>query len=150
ASRHSYQKYFASIQGACAGGGYELALACDGIFLVDDANSTVSLPEVPRLGVLPGTGGLTRLVDKRKIRRDLADVFCTSVEGIRGQRALEWGLVDKLVPKSRFRETIREHARKLAGKLPTSDALRGIRLTPVSPQKTEKELRYRHVTLSFE
>jgi benzoyl-CoA-dihydrodiol lyase len=94
------------VNGPCAGGGYELALACDEILLVDDGSSAVSLPEVPLLAVLPGTGGLTRLVDKRKVRRDLADVFCTTSEGIRGKRAVEWGLVDAIAPRSRFDDAV--------------------------------------------
>ena len=93
-SAHSGLKFIAAVNGACAGGGYELALACDEIVMVDDRSSTVSLPEVPLLGVLPGTGGLTRLVDKRKVRRDLADVFCTTAEGVRADRAKAWNLVD--------------------------------------------------------
>src|SRR5579863_8974707 len=101
-SRHSGLKFLAAVNGACAGGGYELALACDEIAMVDDGSSTVSLPEVPLLGVLPGTGGLTRLVDKRRVRRDLADVFCTTPEGIQGQRAKEWGLVDAVVKPQDF------------------------------------------------
>ena len=99
------------MNGACAGGGYELALACDEIVMVDDRSSTVSLPEVPLLGVLPGTGGLTRLVDKRKVRRDLADVFCTTAEGVRADRAKEWGLVDHIAPPARFAELVQERAR---------------------------------------
>src|SRR5213083_900955 len=102
ASAHSGLKFLAALNGICAGGGYELALACDEILLVDDGNTAVSLPETPLLGVLPGTGGLTRLVDKRKVRRDLADVFSTVAEGVRGQRAVEWRLVDVLAPPSRF------------------------------------------------
>src|SRR5207248_2441558 len=105
-SAQSGMKFLAACNGATAGGGYELALACDEIVLVDDGSSTVSLPEVPLLGVLPGTGGLTRVVDKRKVRRDLADAFSTLAEGAKGKRAVEWGLVDAVVPRSKFAETI--------------------------------------------
>jgi benzoyl-CoA-dihydrodiol lyase len=101
-SRHSGLKFLAAVNGACAGGGYELALACDEILLVDDRSSAVSLPEVPLLGVLPGTGGLTRLTDKRKVRHDLADIFCTTTEGVRGQRAKDWRLVDDIVKPAQF------------------------------------------------
>ncbi|HXV75610.1 MAG TPA: 2,3-epoxybenzoyl-CoA dihydrolase, partial [Candidatus Polarisedimenticolaceae bacterium] len=130
ASVHSGQRYLAALNGTCAGGGYELALACDRIVLVDDGNSAVSLPETPLLGVLPGTGGLTRLVDKRKVRRDLADVFCTVAEGVKGKRALEWGLVDGVVAKSRFRDEVLERARELAAGSATR-AERGVELAPL-------------------
>src|SRR5579864_407922 len=114
ASAHSGQRYMAAVSGTAAGGGYELALACDHIMLIDDRRSAVSLPEVPLLGVLPGTGGLTRLTDKRKLRRDRADAFCTMEEGQRGQRALDWRLVDELVPPSAWEEKVRERALALA------------------------------------
>src|SRR5690348_3980882 len=105
-SRHSGLKFIAAVNGACAGGGYELALACDEIMLVDDRSSSVSLPEVPLLGVLPGTGGLTRLTDKRKVRHDRADIFCTVVEGVRGERAKQWRLVDEVVKPNQFDQAV--------------------------------------------
>ena len=114
ASEHSGLKFLAALNGICAGGGYELALACDEILLVDDGNSAVSLPETPLLGVLPGTGGLTRVVDKRKVRRDLADFFATVAEGIKGKRAVEWRLVDAVHPTSQFKERVAKRARELA------------------------------------
>src|SRR5438105_9985027 len=114
ASAHSGLKFLAAVNGACAGGGYELALACDEILLVDDASSAVSLPEVPLLGVLPGTGGLTRVVDKRKVRRDLADVFASLGEGVKGKRAVQWRLVDETAPLSKFAARTEERARALA------------------------------------
>src|SRR3954447_15649283 len=110
ASAHSGIKFVCAVNGICAGGGYELALACDEILLVDDGNSAVSLPEVPLLAVLPGTGGLTRVVDKRMVRRDLADVFATKTEGVRGRQALEWRLVDAIAPPSEFAQTVRQRA----------------------------------------
>ena len=113
-SQHSGIKFVAAVNGACAGGGYELALACDEIVLVDDRSSSVSLPEVPLLGVLPGTGGLTRVTDKRKVRHDRADIFCTSVEGVRGQRAVEWRLVDAIAKPAQFAAAVHERAEKLA------------------------------------
>src|SRR3954470_15546348 len=114
ASAHSGQRYLAAVNGTAAGGGYELALACDHIMLIDDRRSAVSLPEVPLLAVLPGTGGLTRLTDKRRVRRDRADIFCTAEEGVRGRRALDWRLVDELVPPSSWEQLVRERARELA------------------------------------
>src|SRR5438105_3035758 len=110
ASRHSGLKFLAAINGSCAGGGYELALACDEILLVDDRSSAVSLPEVPLLGVLPGTGGLTRVTDKRKVRHDHADIFCTTTEGVRGERAKSWRLVDHLAKPAGFAQAVRERA----------------------------------------
>src|SRR6202050_5393935 len=113
-SRHDGLRFVAAVNGACAGGGYEIALACDEILLVDDRSSAVSLPEVPLLGVLPGTGGLTRVTDKRKVRHDLADIFCTMAEGVRGQRAKDWRLVDAVVRPALFAETIERRALELA------------------------------------
>jgi benzoyl-CoA-dihydrodiol lyase len=143
ASRNSGQRYLAALNGTCAGGGYELALACDEIVLVDDGNSAVSLPETPLLGVLPGTGGLTRLVDKRKVRRDLADIFCTVAEGVRGARAKEWGLVDDVIPKSRFDELVLGKAKALAGSSPARSP-QGVVLAPLKkkgePDRVEYEL----------
>src|ERR687893_3197620 len=114
ASANSGQRYVAALNGTASGGGYELAIACDEIYLVDDGNSAVSLPEVPLLGVLPGTGGLTRLVDKRKVRRDRADVFSTLAEGLKGRRAKEWGLIDDSFPTSKFQEALAERVRRVA------------------------------------
>src|SRR6186713_286235 len=116
ASAHSGIRFLAALNGICAGGGYELALACDEILLVDDGNSAVSLPETPLLGVLPGTGGLTRVVDKRKVRRDLADVFSTVVEGVKGRRAVEWRLVDRVCPTSQFKDAVARRAEALVAK----------------------------------
>src|SRR6266403_1137302 len=113
ATAHSDQLYIAALNGTASGGGYELASACAEIYLADDGNSAVSLPEIPLLGVLPGTGGLTRLVDKRKIRRDLADVFATLAEGLKGERAVKWGLVDAIAPRSRFNEAVAERVTSL-------------------------------------
>src|ERR1700730_1546689 len=113
-SKHEGLKFLAAVNGSCAGGGYELALACDEIFLVDDRSSAVSLPEVPLLGVLPGTGGLTRVTDKRKVRHDRADIFCTIVEGVRGERAKQWRLVDEVVKPNVFKETVQARALELA------------------------------------
>jgi benzoyl-CoA-dihydrodiol lyase len=134
-SRESGVRWLAALGGTCAGGGYELALACDEILLVDDGTSAVSLPEVPLLGVLPGTGGLTRLVDKRKVRRDHADVFCTVAEGIRGKRAVDWRLVDAVVPRSRFAAAVEERAARLASQAQATGVPRGegVPLDDVAP-----------------
>src|SRR4051795_859462 len=121
AAATSDQRWIARLNGTAAGGGYELALACDTIVLVDDGSSTVSLPEIPLLGVLPGTGGLTRLVDKRRLRRDRADVFSTLAEGIKGKRAVEWKLVDAVAPRSRFAEVVTQRAQALAATVPSQD-----------------------------
>src|SRR5262245_28554041 len=149
ASRLSGQKYLAALNGTCAGGGYELALACDEIILVDDGNSAVSLPETPLLGVLPGTGGLTRLVDKRKVGRDLADLFCTVAEGVRGGRAREWKLVDEVVPKSRFEEEVLRRAREAAAASPAR-AAEGVPLAPIERQVEEDRVAYDLVTLDLD
>ena len=148
ASHHSGQRYLAALNGTCAGGGYELALACDEIVLVDDGHSAVSLPETPLLGVLPGTGGLTRLVDKRKVRRDLADLFCTVAEGVKGKRAKEWRLVDEVVPRSRFDEFVNKRARDLAEASKTRGK-EGVRLTPLSKKIEEFRIAYDLVTLDL-
>ncbi len=149
ASRGSRQKYLAALAGITAGGGYELALACDEILLVDDGSSAVSLPEVPLLGVLPGTGGLTRVIDKRGVRRDRADVFSTLAEGIRGRRAVEWGLVDGLAPRSRFDERVRERAAALAASS-YGRKKRGVVLDPLEPEEGPDSVRYRHVDLRLD
>src|SRR5262245_59129346 len=149
ASAHSGLKFLAAVNGACAGGGYELALACDEILLVDDASSAVSLPEVSLLAVLPGTGGLTRVVDKRKVRRDLADVFCSLGEGVKGRRAVEWRLVDETVPLSRFAERVPEKARALAERAPVRSGP-GVVLAPLGGSYTDGGIEHRHVALSVD
>ena len=128
----SGQQYIAAVKGSCAGGGYELALACNHIMLTDDSASSVALPEVPLLAVLPGTGGLTRVTDKRKVRRDRADVFCAMEEGIRGKRAKEWRLVDEVIPNSKFDDTVKERAAEFAANSPKPDVAKGIALTPLN------------------
>lgn len=129
AEEDSGQQYIAAVKGACAGGGYELALACNHIMLTDDSTSAVGLPEVPLLAVLPGTGGLTRITDKRKVRRDRADIFCSMEEGIKGKRAKEWRLVDEVVPNSTFAETVQERAREFAAKSKKADIKTGVSFT---------------------
>jgi benzoyl-CoA-dihydrodiol lyase len=149
ASESAGLRSLAAVNGACAGGGYELALACDEILLVDDASSAVSLPEVPLLGVLPGTGGLTRLVDKRRVRRDLADVFSSLGEGVKGKRAVQWGLVDEAAPLSRFPARVAERARALAASSsPRSGP--GVELQPLAPRHRADGIDYRHVTLEVD
>ena len=147
ASHHSGIKFLAAVNGTCAGGGYELALACDEIILVDDGSSAVSLPEIPLLGVLPGTGGLTRVVDKRKVRRDLADIFSTTAEGVKGKRAVEWRLVDAVYPTSRFTEEVARRARELAAASDRPSAAAGITLTPLGPTVSDDGIAYSAVTL---
>jgi benzoyl-CoA-dihydrodiol lyase len=144
-SRHSGLKFVAACNGTTAGGGYELALACDEIILVDDRSSTVSLPELPLLGVLPGTGGLTRVTDKRKVRRDHADIFCTTSEGIRGQRAKEWRLVDEVVKPQQFGEFVKQRALKLAERSDRPAEAKGILLTPFKRTINERGRHYEYV-----
>ena len=162
-SQHSGRRYIAALNGTASGGGYELAIACDEIYLVDDGNSAVSLPEVPLLGVLPGTGGLTRLVDKRKIRRDRADVFSTLAEGLKGKRAKEWGLIDGYFPTSKFQEAINERVKKLVtqtvslrgadqsapnneGTQPNQSSY-GIKLNELTPEIKPSGIEYKYVNL---
>ncbi|MGH7907218.1 MAG: 2,3-epoxybenzoyl-CoA dihydrolase [Candidatus Binataceae bacterium] len=150
ASALSGQRYVAALNGITSGGGYELALACEEIWLIDDRRSAVSLPEIPYLGVLPGTGGLTRLVDKRKVRRDLADVFVTLAEGVRGEKAVEWGLVDAAFPRSRFKDLVAERVDKLVARDSGRAERSGIVLDALEPAVSADEIRYRHVTLRFD
>ena len=150
ASKNSGQVYLCAIAGTAAGGGYELALATEHIILVDDGSSTVSLPEVPLLAVLPGTGGVTRVVDKRHVRRDHADFFCTLTEGIKGKRALEWKLVDEIVPRSRLDDTVAERAREFAARSSRPADGKGIELTPLKRTITEDEITYDHVAISLD
>ena len=153
-SQNSGVRSVCAINAACAGGGYELALACDEIHLVNDNNSAVSLPEVPLLGVLPGTGGLTRLVDKRKIRRDHADVFCTMAEGLRGKKALKWNFVDAIWPKSKFTDAIANRASEIAGEAKDKGAAKGIELKPIAYEKSEEDgkttMKWEHVEVVVE
>jgi benzoyl-CoA-dihydrodiol lyase len=165
-SQHSGRRYLAALNGTASGGGYELAIACDEIYLVDDGNSAVSLPEVPLLGVLPGTGGLTRLVDKRKVRRDRADVFSTLAEGLKGKRAKEWGLIDDTFPTSKFQEAIDERVREVtqtvslrtpgnqaASKEPGAQTnslpYEGVRLNPLQVNSHDDSREYKYVSLEF-
>jgi len=149
-SLHSGLKFIAACNGSTAGGGYELALACDEIILVDDRSSAVSLPEVPLLGVLPGTGGLTRITDKRRVRRDLADVFCTVPEGIQGQRAKEWGLVDAVAKPQEFDTYVKSRALELVELSDRPEEARGIELTPLARIVDERGYHYRYVDVEFD
>jgi benzoyl-CoA-dihydrodiol lyase len=149
ASASSGLKFLAAVNGACAGGGYELALACDEILLVDDASSAVSLPEVPLLGVLPGTGGLTRVVDKRKVRRDLADAFASLGEGVKGKRAVQWRLVNETVPLSKFAARVPEKANALAATAPARSGP-GVELKPLEGKYTADGIEHRYVTLKVD
>ena len=149
-SQHDGLKFLAAVNGSCAGGGYELALACDEILLIDDRSSAVSLPEAPMLGVLPGTGGLTRLTDKRHVRHDLADIFCTTSEGVRGEKALAWRLVDGLAKPAQFAAAARERALKLAATSDRPSSAKGVALTPLERTVEADALRYSHLTVAID
>lgn len=149
ASRNSGLKFLAACNGTTAGGGYELALACDEIILIDDRSSAVSLPELPLLGVLPGTGGLTRLTDKRKVRKDLADMFCTNQDGVRGQRAKDWRLVDDIAKPQQFAEHIRQRALKLAESSDRPVGAKGVALTPLKKTTDDAGLHYEYVDVQL-
>jgi len=146
-SHHSGRRYIAALNGTASGGGYELAIACDEIYLVDDGNSAVSLPEVPLLGVLPGTGGLTRLVDKRKVRRDRADVFSTLAEGLKGKRAKEWGLIDDYFPTSKFQDSVNARVKEVGNRTPTN--VKGIKLGSLQLESNDQGRNYKYVSLKI-
>ncbi len=150
AEADSGQNYIAAVKGACAGGGYELALACNHIMLTDDSQSAVGLPEVPLLAVLPGTGGLTRVTDKRKVRRDLADIFCSIEEGVKGKRAKDWRLVDEVIPNSKFDETVAARAREFAAQSSKADVAKGISLNPLSRAITDNAVTYDFVEVEID
>ncbi|MCG8695041.1 MAG: enoyl-CoA hydratase-related protein, partial [Minwuiales bacterium] len=145
ATENSHQTYLCAVKGSCAGGGYEMALACDHIVMADDGATSVSLPEVPLLAVLPGTGGLTRVTDKRRVRRDRADVFCTVEEGIRGKRAVEWRLVDEVVPRTKLDDVVAERAAAFAAKSDRPADAAGIALTPLDRTIDGETISYTHV-----
>src|SRR5256712_10006665 len=138
------------INGTAAGGGYELALAADHIMLIDDGSSAISLPELPLLAVLPGTGGLTRITDKRKVRRDLADVFCTTEEGVKGRRAVDWRLVDEVVPASKLEQTVAKRAQEFAAKSRRPAGVKGVALTPIERERFENRVEYGTLSAEFE
>ena len=150
AEADSGQKYIAAIKGACAGGGYELALACNYIMLTDDSSSAVGLPEVPLLAVLPCTGGLTRITDKRKMRRDLADIFCSIEEGVKGKRAKDWRLVDEVIANSKFDQTVQERALEFAAASDKAGASQGIELGPLERQITDDGIAYEHINVTLD
>ena len=149
-SKHSGLKFLAAVNGACAGGGYELALACDEILLIDDRSSAVSLPEVPLLGVLPGTGGLTRVTDKRHVRHDLADIFCTTTEGVRGQKAKDWRLVDDIAKPAQFAQKVSERALALAAQSDRPNNAKGVSLTPIQRRIEDHRLVYPNVSVDID
>src|SRR5262249_37734931 len=149
-SRHSDLKFLAAVNGTVAGGGYELALACDEILMIDDRSSTVSLPEVPLLGVLPGTGGLARITGKRKVRRDLDDVFCSPTEGVRADRAKQWKLVDHLAKPQLFAQTVKERVTALAAKSNRPNSAIGIALTTLERTIDEAGYHYKHVNVEID
>ncbi len=144
------QTYLAALRGTASGGGYELAMACERILLIDDRRSAVSLPELPLLGVLPGTGGLTRLVDKRGVRRDIADHFCTLQEGVRAQRALEWRLVDAVALPTGFEALVAEELARVIAAAGPPRAERGVPLEPIEPELGERAIRYTHITVELD
>jgi benzoyl-CoA-dihydrodiol lyase len=150
ASEHSHQRYLCVVNGTAAGGGYELALAADYIMLVDDDASAISLPEVPLLAVLPGTGGLTRLVDKRKVRRDYADFFCTVTEGVKGSRALQWNLIDELVPRSALMDKAKERAAEFAAKTDRPKDAKGVKLKPLNRKVEDNSITFDHVKVEID
>ena len=150
ASAESGQSWLCAVNGPCAGGGYELALACQHILMADDGNTSVALPEVPLLAVLPGTGGLTRLIDKRKVRRDRADYFCTLEEGVKGKRAVEWNLVDEVVPRTKLEESTRRRASELAARSDRPADARGVALPPLERRVDGDRVAYRWVTCAIE
>ena len=150
ASENSGLKFLAACNGTTAGGGYELALACDEIFLIDDRSSAVSLPELPLLGVLPGTGGLTRVTDKRKVRRDLADIFCTVSDGVQGERAKEWKLVDEIVKPAQWEQAVQKRAYELAAASDRPQGEKGIALTPLKRTVDDRGLHYEYVDVEFD
>src|SRR5690606_17184660 len=149
-SKHSGIKFLAALHGACAGGGYELALACDEILLVDDRSSAVSLPEVPLLGVLPGTGGLTRVTDKRHVRHDLADIFCTTSEGVRGQKAVDWRLVDAVAKPQQFATAVSDRAARLAAQSDRPASAKGVSLPRVERTDSAEGIAYTHVNVAID
>src|SRR5580698_3336820 len=150
ASANSGQVYLAALNGTASGGGYELALACEHIMLIDDRSSAVSLPELPLLGVLPGTGGLTRVTDKRHVRRDLADYFSTRPEGLGGKKAVQWRLIDEAVPRVRWQEVVRQRAGELAARSSRAAGAAGIELPPLAKTRTDGEISYDHVTAQLD